>query len=53
MKSKKQNLDFYRRIRQGYQTLAAQNPDTWLTIDGTLPKETIAEMVWAHVHPLL
>ncbi len=49
----KQNLDFYRRIRQGYQTLAADNPDTWLTIDGTLPKETIAEMVWTHVHPLL
>lgn len=49
----KQNLDFYRRVREGYLTLAADNPETWLTVDATLPKNAIAEKIWARLHPLL
>ena len=49
----KQNLDFYHRVREGYLTLAAGNPDTWLSVDATLPKNTIAEKIWTRLHPLL
>lgn len=49
----KQNLDFYRRVRQGYQALAANNPETWLTIDATLPVDAIAQKIWARLLPLL
>ena len=49
----KQNLDFYQRVRQGYLELAAKNPETWLTLDGTLPADAIAESIWARVLSLL
>lgn len=49
----KQNLDFYRRVRQGYLAQASANPETWLTVDATLPQNAIAEKIWARLHPLL
>ena len=41
--------EFRQRVRQGYQTLAANNPKTWLTIDATLPKTTIAQKIHPHL----
>ena len=52
-KFESQKREFHQRVRQGYLYQAARNPKTWLTIDGTLPKETIAEKIWAHLHPLI
>ncbi len=49
----KQNLNFYRRVRQGYLIQSANNPKTWVMVDGTLPTEEIAEKIWAQIHPLL
>ena len=43
--------EFHQRVRRGYQDMAARNPRTWLTIDGTLPKETVAEKIWARLQP--
>ena len=48
-----QRQEFHQRVRQGYLEMAANNPETWLTIDGTLPVDTIAEQIWARLQPLL
>ncbi len=48
-----QEQEFHQRVRQGYLDMAAHNPRTWLTIDGTLPEETVAEKIWARLQPLL
>ncbi len=49
----KQNLEFYRRVRRGYLEMASNNPETWLTLDGAPPVDTIAQKIWSRVHPLL
>ena len=48
-----QKREFHQRVRRGYQTLAANNPQTWAIINGTLPKETIAKEIWHRLQPLL
>ena len=48
-----QDWEFHRRVRRGYKDMAARNPKTWVTVDGTLSKETVAEKIWARLHPLL
>ena len=48
-----QKWEFHQRVRRGYQDMAARNPKTWITVDGTLSKETIAENIWPRLHPLL
>jgi len=48
-----QRHEFHQRVRQGYLEMAANNPETWLTLNGSLPVDTIAEKIWARVHPLL
>ncbi len=49
----RQSLEFHQRVRSGYQVQAANNADTWLTVDGTLSVDAIARQVWARVHALL
>ena len=34
-----QSLDFHRRVREGYLTMAGQEPERWLVIDATQPIE--------------
>jgi dTMP kinase len=54
-----EDLSFHRRVRDGYLKMAEAEPDRWLVIDASLPKEKIAEIIWARVsrflpsHPLL
>ena len=48
-----QKWEFHQRVRRGYQDMAASNPKTWITLDATLPKDTIAENIWPRLHPLL
>ncbi|MFP3879925.1 MAG: dTMP kinase [Dehalococcoidia bacterium] len=48
-----ENLSFHRRVRDGYVKLAGAQTDRWLTIDGTLPKMQIAEIIWDKVNKLL
>lgn len=46
-------LDFHRRVREGYLKLAEADPDCWLVVDATLPKRKISEIVWERVSQLL
>ena len=48
-----QRHEFHQRVRRGYLEMAVNNPETWLTLDGALPVDTIAQKIWARVHPLL
>ena len=45
--------EFHHRVRDGYLAQASRNPDTWLMIDSTQPKNTISAQVWDRVQTLL
>jgi len=47
-----QNLDFHRRVREGFLKLAKAEPQRWLVIDGTQSKEVIARIIWQKVSKL-
>jgi dTMP kinase len=44
-----ENIRFYHTIREGYQILARQLPDRFLTIDGNRSVNQIAEDIWKEV----
>ncbi len=44
---------FHERVREGYRTLAAQEPDRWLVVDATLAADKVLELIWRWVEPLL
>ena len=48
-----EDLSFHKRIRDGYLKMAASEPDRWLVIDASLPKEKVAETIWTRVSRLL
>ena len=47
------DIAFHRRIREGYLKLAAIDPQRWLVIDATQPKEKIKKIIWQKVSQLL
>jgi dTMP kinase len=48
-----EDLSFHRRVRQGYLKMAAEEPDSWLVVDASLPKKKIAQIIWEQVSHLL
>lgn len=48
-----EDIAFHRRVRDGYLKLAATEPERWLVIDATQPKEKIAQIIWQRVRRLL
>jgi len=40
-----QELNFHRRVREGYLQMAAEEPDRWLVIDATQPVEAIQALI--------
>lgn len=44
---------FHERVRQGYRTLAAREPERWLVVDAAQPVETITDAIWQRVEVLL
>ena len=48
-----EDLSFHRRVREGYLKTAATDPDHWLVIDASLPKNKISKIVWEKVSQLL
>jgi len=48
-----EDLSFHRRVREGYLKMAATDPDRWLVIAASLPKNKIAKIVWEKVSQLL
>ena len=48
-----EDLSFHRRVREGYLRMVAAESERWLVIDGSLPKEKIAGIIWDRVSRLL
>ena len=46
-------LEFHERVREGYLEQAKGEPERWLVVDATLPRERVAEVIWRRVEPLL
>jgi dTMP kinase len=41
-----ETLAFHEKLRDGFLTLAANEPDRCVLIDATMPKEEVAEQIW-------
>ena len=41
--------DFHRRVREGYLEMARADPDRWLLLDASLPKDELSDLVWDRV----
>jgi dTMP kinase len=48
-----ENIIFHRKVRDGYLTLAAEELERWLVIDGTLSRAEIGKIIWNTVEGLL
>ena len=46
-------IDFHRRVRRGYLTMAQAEPDRWLVVDAAQAKAKIADIIWRKVSQLL
>jgi dTMP kinase len=44
-----EDLDFHRRIKEGFIRMACEEHRRWLMIDATLPRKQIGNMVWDRV----
>lgn len=49
----RENLAFHQRVREGYQSLAAREPDRWLVVDARQPPEVVTGTIWRRVEDLL
>ncbi|GGL99526.1 dTMP kinase [Deinococcus aerophilus] len=47
------DLEFHQRLRQGFLTLAAQEPQRFLTLDATRPEAELAARIWGAVQARL
>ncbi len=48
-----EDIAFHERIREGYLSLADEDPERWLVIDATLSKARIKNIIWKKVSQLL
>jgi len=48
-----EDLSFHHRVREGYLKMAEAEPDRWLVIDASLPKDKVSEIIWTRVSRLL
>jgi dTMP kinase len=45
--------EFRRRVRDGFLTLAAAEPQRWVVVDGTQSVEAVAQCIWGGVESML
>ena len=45
----RENIDFYKKVRDGYLVLARSMPKRFYVVDGTLPEEKIRDLIWNEV----
>ena len=45
----RENIDFYKKIREGYLVLARGMPDRVVVVDGTLSQDALEKKIWAIV----
>ncbi|MGA2446523.1 MAG: dTMP kinase [Opitutaceae bacterium] len=45
----RENIDFYKKVRDGYLMLARSLPRRFFVVDGTLPEDKVRKLIWAEV----
>ena len=45
----RENIDFYKKVRDGYLVLARSLPRRFFVVDGTLPEDKVRRLIWAEV----
>jgi dTMP kinase len=45
----RENIEFYKKVRDGYLVLARSLPKRFFVVDGTLPEKEIRKLIWAEV----
>ena len=45
----RENIEFYKKVRDGYLVLARSLPKRFFVVDGTLPEEKIRKLIWDEV----
>lgn len=45
----RENLDFYRKVREGYLVLAKSMPERFVVVDGTKAEDAIEKKIWTEV----
>lgn len=45
----RENIDFYKKVREGYLVLAKGMPERFVVVDGTKSEEAIEKKIWAEV----
>jgi len=49
----KEKLEFHEAVRQGYLTIANEEPERFVVVDGTLNEHGLEEKIFQHIRPLL
>jgi dTMP kinase len=49
----KEHRAFHERVRAGYHSLAATEPGRWVTLDASLPPDSLADRIWDRVATLV
>ena len=48
-----EDISFHQRVRNGFLKLAVDEPERWLVVDASQPKEKVAQIIWERVNRLL
>jgi dTMP kinase len=48
-----EDIEFHRRVRDGYLKLAAAEPSRWLVVDSTQSKDKVGQLIWQRVSRLV
>lgn len=49
----RENVDFYKKVREGYLLLARGMPERFIVVDGTKPEDAIDKKIWSEVQTRL
>jgi dTMP kinase len=49
----RENVGFYRKVREGYLVLATGMPERFIVVDGTKSEDAIEKKIWAEVQARL
>ena len=49
----REDIRFHERVREGYLSLAASEPERWIVVDATRPADLVTEEIWPRVEELL
>ena len=47
------SIEFHRKVREGYLSIACKEKINWLVLDATRSKETLSQEIWTKIRPLL